>query len=304
MRTGRGVAVVAILAGVMLTPRLVPGHPVAQAVDRAVNRALSGVEQAVTRAVGQATDVRVADAYDGSGAASQDPFRWTGTLAEGSTIEVRGVAGAIIAVPGKGDQVVVVAERSARRSDPDEVRIEVVEHRGGVTVCAVYPTPRGDADNRCGPGGEYRNSVRNNDVSVRFHVEVPEGVELAARTVNGDVEATDLLGDVEAETVNGDVELTTRGFARAATVNGSIRAEMGRWLPEGADFRTVNGSIELDLPDDVDADLDASWVNGALDSDLPLLVDGKIGRRSVVGRLGAGGSVLRIHTVNGSIRIR
>ena len=196
------------------------------------------------------------------------------------------------------------AEKSGRRSDPSEVRIEAVEHGGGVTLCAVYPTPSGEAANRCGPGDGYRNSVRNNDVSVRFRVQVPEGVRLDVRTVNGDVEALELLGDVEARTVNGDVEVTTRGFARANTVNGSIRAAMGRWMPQGATFETVNGSIDVDLPDDVDADIDASWVNGGLDSDLPLLVDGRVGRRSVQGRLGDGGPDLEIKTVNGSIRIR
>jgi DUF4097 and DUF4098 domain-containing protein YvlB len=146
--------------------------------------------------------------------------------------------------------------------------------------------------------------VRNNDVSVEFRIEVPRGVRLDARTVNGEIEATELTADVDARTVNGDIEVTTQGFARAQTVNGSIEAEMGRWMPTGAHFETVNGSIDLDLPDDVDADLDASWVNGGLESDLPFTVDGRITRRSARGQLGEGGPDLEIKTVNGSIRIR
>lgn len=303
-RTGLGIAVVAVAAGVVLTPRLMPGHPVVAAVDRVVDSALEAVLGVLGRDV--VHTVTVVDVRDGDGqtASADDPFRWAGTLADGQVVEIRGVNGPVEAVPSSGDRVVVTAEKSARRSDPDEVRVVVVEHDEGMTFCAVYPTPSGERENRCGSGDDYRSSVRNNDVSVHFRVEVPAGVRLDIRTVNGDVDAQELVSDVSARTVNGDVEVTTRGFARAQTVNGSITAAMGRWMPEGAEFETVNGSIELDLPDDVDADLDASWVNGGLDSDLPLMVDGRVGRRSVQGRLGDGGPDLDIKTVNGSIRIR
>lgn len=304
-RTGFGIAVVAVAAGVVLTPRLMPGHPVVAAVDRVVDSAVEavfgvlGLDRSHT-----VTVVEVRGGDESRAASSDDPFRWAGALADGQVVEIRGVNGPVEAVPADGDRVVVTAEKSSRRSDPDEVRIVSVEHDAGMTFCAVYPTPSGERENVCAPGDGYRSSVRNNDVSVRFRVEVPAGVRLDVKTVNGDVEALRLVSDVSARTVNGDVEVTTRGFARASTVNGSISAAMGRWMPEGAEFETVNGSIELDLPDDVDADLDASWVNGGLDSDLPLLVDGRMGRRSVRGRLGDGGPDLDIKTVNGSIRIR
>lgn len=303
-RTGVGIAVVAMAAGVVLTPRLMPGHPAVAAVDRVVDSAVEAVMRVLGRdVVHTVTVVDVRDA-DGSSAWSDDPFRWAGALADGQVLEIRGVNGPVEAVPSSGDRVVVTAEKSARRSDPDEVRVVMVEHDRGMTFCAVYPTPSGERENRCASGDDYRSSVRNNDVSVHFRVEVPAGVRLDIRTVNGDVDARELISDVDARTVNGDVEVTTRGFARARTVNGSITAAMGRWMPQGAEFETVNGSIELDLPDDVDADLDASWVNGGLDSDLPLMVDGRVGRRSVQGRLGDGGPDLDIKTVNGSIRIR
>ena len=308
---GFGIAVAATVAGLFLTPKLMPGHPLAHTVERFVDRTVDAVVSAVDRSVDRRRDGRAersaerADrAERGGQTASQEPFRWAGALDANQVIEIRGVNGPVEAVRASGDRIVVEADKTARRSDPAEVVIEAVEHADGVTFCAVYPTPSGERANRCGPGDEYRSNVRNNDVSVHFRVEVPEGVRLDIRTVNGDVEATGLASDVDAVTVNGDVELTTTGFAAARTVNGSIEAAMGRWMPEGARFETVNGSIDLDLPDDANADIDASWVNGGLDSDLPLMVDGRVGRRSVQGRLGDGGPDLDIKTVNGSIRIR
>ncbi|MGH7672909.1 MAG: hypothetical protein ACREMC_08415, partial [Gemmatimonadales bacterium] len=72
-------------------------------------------------------------------AAAQEDFRWHGRLAPGKTIEVKGVNGDVRAVAATGPEVDVTAAKRARRSDPDEVKIEVVEHEGGVTICAVYP---------------------------------------------------------------------------------------------------------------------------------------------------------------------
>lgn len=232
-------------------------------------------------------------------------FRWAGRLDAGSSLEIKGINGSITVVAASGDEIVVTAESRGRRSDPGSVRIERVEHRGGLTFCAVYPTPEGKRENFCGAGDDGRMSTQDNDVQVDFQIEVPDGVDFIGRTVNGDVEAWDVGGDVRAVTVNGDIEISTAGFAEAETVNGSIDATMGsRELRGGATFSTINGSITLDLDDDVDADLDASWLNGGFESDLPFALQGRMTRRSARGMLGDGGPELSLSTVNGSIRLR
>ena len=230
-------------------------------------------------------------------------FTWRGAVSPGGFVEVKGVNGDVIAERATGGEVEVRAEKSARRSDPDAVRIEVVEHAGGVTLCAVYPSSSG-RENSCEPGSGGRDNVRNNDVQVTFYVSVPEGVELRGRTVNGDVEVNDLASDVHANTVNGDIDIVTTGFAEASTVNGSIEAAMGGYHVErGLSFATVNGSISLDLPDDIDADVDARWVNGSLEAGLPLQLVGRLSRHAAQGVLGEGGPELSLKTVNGSIHL-
>ena len=114
-------------------------------------------------------------------AAQDQDFRWSGRLADGQTVEIRGVNGNVVATGSDGATVRVEADRRGRRDDPRSVRIEVVEHSGGVTICAVYPTPRGARhDNECRPGGGQM-SVRDNDVKVDFVVRVPRGVRFADR---------------------------------------------------------------------------------------------------------------------------
>jgi hypothetical protein len=230
-----------------------------------------------------------------------EDFQWDGQLAAGKTLEIKGVNGNIEARASSDGRVRVEATKKARRSDPDSVKIEVVEHGVGVTICAVYPG-RG---NECAPGKRGRMNVKNNDVNVRFDVAVPDGVRFVARTVNGEVEATGLGAEVEAVTVNGSIHVTTSGSVRGETVNGSIRASLGTTTWKGPlDFETVNGGITVDLPAGVGARVSAKTVNGSIETDFPLTVKGKFGKRSINGTIGGGGGELNLETVNGGIRLR
>lgn len=237
--------------------------------------------------------------------AAQD-FHWTGHLAAGKRLEIKGVNGAIRAAATTGDQIDVSARKIGRHSDPDEVEIKVVPFEDGVTICAVYPTPRrARHENSCEPGDEWSSSTDNNDVEVDFTVKLPAGVDFVGRTVNGDLEADDLGADADVSTVNGSVDVSAAGHVEAATVNGSIRASMGRsdWQSI-AKFSTVNGGITLTLPANLSADVRAETVNGDLETDFPLTVTGKFGPRHLRGTIGSGGRSLELSTVNGSIRLR
>ena len=151
----------------------------------------------------------------------------------------------------------MTAVKKGRKSDPALVKVEVVEHAGGVTLCAVYPSA--GTPNTCAPGKGGRMNVRDNDVQVEFRVKVPAGVRFVGRTVNGGISATALGADAEAETVNGGIDLDSTGTARASTVNGGITARLGRADWEGAlKLSTVNGGIELTAPAGLNAEVKAT----------------------------------------------
>lgn len=238
-------------------------------------------------------------------ALAQDRWTWRKAIPAGRIIEIKGINGDIAATAATGNEVEVVATKSAKRSDPDDVKIEVVEHAGGVTICAVYPTPRNKPDNECRPGEKGRMNSQNNDTDVDWEVRVPRGLEFAGRTVNGSVRGSGLTAGVSAHTVNGSVRLATTGIARAGTVNGSINVSMGQsnWT-ESLEFATVNGSIVLELPGALDTDVTASTVNGSFHSDWPLTVQGRFGPKRVNGKIGNGGRELELSTVNGNIELR
>jgi hypothetical protein len=265
----------------------------------AVSMALGLAAVPASAADGYWTSI-LADLFEGPAKTSE--FRWTGRVASGQALEIKGVNGSIQAGPASGSDVEIVASRRGRRHDPNEVEIKVVQYGGGVTLCAVYPSA-GGRPNECAPGDAGHMSVRNNDVNVDFVVKVPAGVRFTARTVNGAVEATGLGGDVDAETVNGSIRIDTTGVARGETVNGSVQAAMGRtdWTSDLA-FKTVNGSIRLTLPSSASTTVDAEVVNGSIETDFAV-EGGKVSRRRLTGTIGGGGRGLSLETVNGSIHI-
>ena len=143
------------------------------------------------------------------GPQESEEFRWSGALRSGQTLEIKGVNGEIKAEGVSGGQAEVVAIKTGRGDDPAEVRIEVVEHEGGVTICAIYPQRSGKKPYECAPGKGGNIGSEDHDVSVKFTVRVPRGIHLAAQTVNGGIEATAIDGDVRASTVNGGGTLPT-----------------------------------------------------------------------------------------------
>ena len=139
-------------------------------------------------------------------------FRWTGTLPPGGTIEIRGLNGPVRIEAGGADRVEVEANRRGSRSLLSAIEVKVVEHGGGVTVCAVCqgegPAPSHHVDRRLLQG------LANARVDIRARV--PPDARVVASTVNDDIEVVG-VANVEAGTANGRVRLLTLMPPRAET---------------------------------------------------------------------------------------
>ncbi len=225
----------------------------------------------------------------GRGPVRREEFFWRGELPSGLTFEVKGIQGSIRVSPSGGGQVELTAVKSGRRDRPEDVDIRVVEHEGGVTVGALYPSDDPKQPNVVLPGDAGRMKVRQSDVHVEFTVRLPRGVRFAARTVVGDVVAEGCTAAVEARTVNGSIE---------------VSLSTDDWAGE-VEMRTVNGDLRLDLPAETSAEVDASTVNGDVWLEFPLEGAATQTRKRVgglIGRAGAGRRLL-LKTTNGGVRI-
>jgi hypothetical protein len=178
-----------------------------------------------------------------------EEMRWHGWTPDGQVVEINNVFGNVRVETASGDEIEVVALKRGN-GDPEDVAIEVVEHKGGVTVCAVYPNANDEHPFDCRPshGGGFRHTetsnsathirwdnggggdVLRNDVRVDFVVRLPKRLRFIGRTVDGDVSAHVVEQDVEAHSVHGDVTVDLDSFGgaevRAETAKGEVSADM------------------------------------------------------------------------------
>ncbi len=313
MRYAAVVAASVALVGTLVFARdgRLEAAPAVQAAAQTVPAFVTGEQPAAPRPTAQS---------------GQEDFRWSGRLARGQEIEIRGIVGDIRAELVSGDQVEVIGRRSG--DDAHRVRIEAVEGRDGMIICAIYPTrDRGGDQGRRSRGGDDECSRDGNhgeidaeDARINFTVRVPAGVKFAARVVDGDVYAASLRSPVDVATVSGDVEVSTTGTARAATVSGNVKATFGETDGEEMSFASVSGDVVLRLAGDVGAEVSAHTLSGEIESDFDLRmrpmtgdadeeddhggfhVNVQIGRQAT-GTIGRGGPELIVNTVSGDIRL-
>ena len=187
------------------------------------------------------------------------------------------------------EAVEIHAVKTTRRdvSDLDRVTVEVRTLPNRVEILTHYPKDQGV------------------DVSVDYEVHVPERVILEhIITVNGSIKMAGVEARGELRTVNGNIEAyNCAGSISAHTTNGNLREELSKIGSSEMELDTVNGSVILAVPPDASAELDARSMNGEVRSSLPVTVASAFTAGAFRGKLGAGGPLLDIRTVNGAIEL-
>ena len=260
------------------------------------------------------------------------PFRWTGTLRPGATLEVRGIIGSIQAEPASGRTVTVQASRKGgRHGAPGNVEIRVFHDSARVLICAIYPRNRWDNHRHDGPPRDacdaaQRNTAARgeNDTRVDYIVKVPQGVRFIGETVTDDVTVVGLRGDAEGYSIAGDVTMRDiRGsVVDAASISGNLSFQQvdapavyagtlsGDVTFDGAIHRrgdyillSHTGEIIVALPRGagIEFEVHASSRND-LHSSVPLARSVE-SRRRYAGKQGDGSAKMDLTSFGGAIRI-
>jgi DUF4097 and DUF4098 domain-containing protein YvlB len=251
-------------------------------------------------------------------------WTWDGRVDAGRWFNLSNINGSVTIDPSSDNSVHVRAEKLPHRDgDIRDVSFVVIQNSGDLRICTMtYDDDRCDEDGFHSSGDH--NGRREQNVDVRYTVQVPRGVRVAAgtvngsmtvrgvgaevraNTVNGGLEVRGASGQVTAHTVNGNVDVTTNaGPVSASTVNGSITARMGALARDGdMKFSTVNGGITVETPSSLDANVSLNTVFGGISSDFPVQLSGKFGPRHAEGTIGRGGRRISMNTVNGSVELR
>ena len=150
---------------------------------------------------------------------------------------------------------------------------------------------------------------------VRGALEALAGRILAARITDDEVaelrglivQMEDADGNVRAHTGDGSMRVVGR-FDAVDLTSGDGRVSLtvreGSRVQRAWDVRTSDGSVNVEIPANLSADLDLHTGDGHIDLDMPVTTEGKIRTNEVRGKLNGGGSLLTIHTGDGSIHLR
>lgn len=149
------------------------------------------------------------------------------------------------------------------------------------------------------------------------------GRSVRARSSNGSISISEITGDIDVTTANAKVKCNrTHGHLRArssngkieiechqgsldaSTSNGVIRASIDELDEGGISLMTSNGRIVLSLPEKPNADVDIKVENGHVRNDLELMDQTRDSDGRVRGRLGLGGTPIRLRTSNGTVSLR
>ncbi len=125
------------------------------------------------------------------------------------------------------------------------------------------------------------------------------------RTSDGSILGSDLEGDFDVLTDDGRIELDGDfGVVKAVTSDGSIRVGARATTASFADWtiRSSDGSIELTLPASLSARVAATVGDGTLENALERF-EGRQGPRGIEGRLGRGGPLILVTTMDGNITL-
>lgn len=198
--------------------------------------------------------------------------------------------------------------------DREEVRLEATKIADSKDTLADVEIRVQSSSNSFNVEADYRNSKWNDKrnegvrkLEVQFRLSVPRGAVLdEIETVNGSVTVSNFANSTKVSAVNGNVSATNlRGTASLSTVNGEVNADFDR-VDDGTriDLSTVNGQVNLTLPSDVNATVKADSLNGNISNDFGLPVrKGQYVGRDLYGRIGSGGTQIKLSSVNGNLSI-
>jgi hypothetical protein len=217
-------------------------------------------------------------------------FNQTYPLQPGGSFELQNVNGTVDVQGWDRDTIEIRAVKTAknRESDLELVSIDVDAKPGVVSVATRYPQNEGV------------------EVAVEYTVHVPLCAHVEhLGTVNGTLRVSGIERVEDLRTVNGNIEVYEGGGSvHAHTTNGNVHLELLHVEDKsGAVAETTNGSVLLAVPSDTQADLEARCLNGNFSSELPVAFESTLKPREMHGKLGRGGAPIRLHTVNGGIRL-
>lgn len=194
----------------------------------------------VTRSVSSLPHVAM---YQRGGEEQTDRQTRSFKVGDRGDVDVSNIAGDVTITRGSGSEVTIETIKRSRSRSADEakemlaaVQVEVSERNGHIEVRTQYPGAR---------DGSRGSGRRNINVSVDINITAPATTRVVARSISGDMKATDIRGELSLETISGNVTISgANRVANAKTLSGDVT--ITETQSDGTvDANSVSGNVNL-----------------------------------------------------------
>jgi Putative adhesin len=215
------------------------------------------------------------------------------------------------------DQNTIEARVTTEKWKIGEGGVKIIEHQTGETVELEVRNPH-ETCIVC-------IHVNGRDHHTEVVIHMPKEGRVNLRAGDGSIQLSNFKGAMDLQSGDGHEEIiSVDGSLHAHSGDGHIRAEgrfdnldlrtsdghidarvlPGSTMASGWDLHTGDGSVTLEVPADFAADVELHTGDGHISLDLPVTVEGQLSHNNIRGKLNGGGSLLTIHTGDGSIRLQ
>jgi len=205
------------------------------------------------------------------------------------------INGAVTINSWSENSIKVLANISAKTQESrDDVTINMTQHDQSVMVRSDYKE-----------NGYKRNKQ---GAKVDYQIWVPADANLSdIELINGNLIIRDISGEVKAQVVNGFIKASgLSGNSQVSSVNGNVDIlySINATNVSNIDVETVNGSIKLYLPESSNAAITADTMHGSINTEFGLEAKkNSFFGRNLRGKIGEGGNLVNLDSVNGSIKV-
>jgi hypothetical protein len=199
-----------------------------------------------------------------------------------------GIPGKVKVEAADTDAVEVLVVRSARaRADLSRQKVEIDRNDGLLIRFRKVRSPD--------PLPEIRQRVA---------LRLPRKAGLEIREIGADVSISETDGRLDVSRVAGGVRVArAAGQVYVGDVDGPVGINFAPFKANSVWVGNVNGDVDLRFEGELNANLKAWDINGAIKPDFPRIEarDPETGSGKFEGRIGAGGSEIRVNHVNGNL---
>jgi len=146
------------------------------------------------------------------------------------------------------------------------------------------------------------------NIRARQHVtlRLPRNVDLKLNAISGPVKIGEIDGTLTLSGISGKVEVahSASGNSHISGISGVLTITIPRLSERGLRVSGISGRVELRLASDLNADLNLSGINGDVNAAASNVTINKVGHSNFAGKVGAGGSVISISGISGTVTLR